>query len=138
MNRLVTYLFLLASLALVSSSTVNPSGHLGTIPAFSDVSGNSLWSSAIRDLAERGYVRGRAANEFAPDAGVTQAEMAVLLVRVARGSAFSPPTADDLWWQSWAAEAEREGLMAHMSNPEAPATRAQMATLMWLAMGRNP
>jgi hypothetical protein len=138
MNRLATCLFRLASLALVSSSTVTPSGQSGTIPAFTDVSGNSLWSSAIRDLAESGYVRGRTADRFEPGAAVTQAEMAVLLVRAAHGPSYQPPASDGEWWEGWAAEAESEGLTPHLSDPDGPASRAQVATLIWLSMQSVP
>lgn len=137
-NRIAVSLFLLVSLALVSSSTATTPTQAGAVPAFSDVRGDGVWPTAIRQLAGAGYVRGRAPGRFAPNAAVTQAEMAVLLVRAARGPAFDVPAADGAWWQGWAAEAEREGLMAYPSNPDAPATRAQMATLMWLAMDQTP
>ena len=137
-NRIAVSLFLLVSLALVSSSTGTTPIQAGAASAFSDVRGVGVWPTAIEQLADAGYVRGRAPGKFAPSSTVTQAEMAVLLVRAARGPAFGPPTADGPWWQNWAVEAEREGLMAPLSDPDAPATRAQMATLMWLAMDRSP
>lgn len=138
MNRVVTSLLLLASLVMLSSSTAQISGQAGTIGAFTDVSGEGVWATAIHDLAADGYVRGRAPGEFAPQAAVTQAEMAVLLVRAAHGPTFEPPASSGDWWQTWAETAENDGLMPHMTNPDAPATRAEVATLMWLSMHHLP
>ncbi len=107
-------------------------------PGFVDVQGDAVWARAIRDLSVQGYVRGRGDNRFEPEAGITEAEMSVLLLRASHGPDYLPPSSGGEWWQDWNRAASAEGLMAVIQDPDAPATRAEVATLMWLAMSDVP
>lgn len=138
MNRLVTALLLVASLGLLPSSTPHVGDASGVATSFRDVPGSSPSATAIRSLAADGYVKGRSPDLFEPNASVTEAEMAVLIMRAAHGPSYRPPASSGQWWEGWVDAAEREGLMKGISNPDSPATRAEMATLMWLSMGSQP
>jgi hypothetical protein len=137
-NRILSTLLLLASLLLVSSGSVRPVHQDRSTSQFVDVAGSATWSTAIGDLAAQGYVHGREAGRFEPEASITRAEMCVLLLRAQHGPDYQPPAIDGEWWEAWTAEAEREGLTSTVTDPSSPATRAEAATLMWLAMGGSP
>jgi hypothetical protein len=138
MNRAVASMLVLGLLVLISSSGLEPLNQDGPSNGFDDVAGSATWTMAIRDLADQGYVHGRSPGKFEPGATVTQAEMSVLLLRAEYGPDYQPPPSNGEWWEGWVQQAEYEGLMAPTSNPSAPATRGEVATLMWLAMGSQP
>jgi hypothetical protein len=138
MNRYIVSLLVLVSIFLLGSSTALPGSTSATHPGFVDVQGNAVWAHAVQDLAQQGFVRGRAENRFEPEAAITEAEMSVLLLRASHGPDYLPPSQGGEWWQDWNREAALEGLMREIQQPDLPATRAEVATLMWLSMTPDP
>ena len=110
-----------------------------------DLSRNSY--DAIEGLRNEGWVVGRSQNppQFVPDSNITRAEMAVLIVRAEKGVNFQPPPAtgsipdvnQNYWGAKWIEIAILLDLMDLYSNgnfyPRNPATRADVAVLLWLA-----
>jgi S-layer homology domain len=138
MNRYLVSLTVLVSFFLLGSSNPAPYEALPTQPGFVDVQGNAVWAQAVLELESHGYVAGRGEDRFEPGAAMTQAEMSVLLLRASHGPDYQPPAYGGEWWQGWAHEAAAEGLMDEIQQPDLPATRAEVATLMWMSMDRQP
>lgn len=112
-----------------------------TPPVFADVAGH--WArDAIEFLTERGVVKGRAGNWFAPEDPVSRCEVVALILRlvVAEPKAFSPaPLAyEDVASDSWYGDAV--GLAVHLDiargtgtgrfEPEMLVTREQLAVFL--------
>jgi hypothetical protein len=112
---------------------------------FYDVPGNHpLWRS-IEGFYARGITTGcgLAPFSYCPDAAVTQAEMAVFLLRAMHEPAYQPPPATGVfadvpvsgkeWMQPWVEEFYRNGIATGCASdplrycPETPATRAATA-----------
>ncbi len=113
---------------------------------FIDVDSDRNTFEAIDGLRKEGWIVGRTSSPpmFFPDATITRAEMAVLIVR-ADGVPVSPlsPTGTipdvpmDLWSAAWIEYAVHTGLMDLVQGsffPDMPPTRADVASLMWLLL----
>jgi len=99
---------------------------------FDDVPDDCTWGHAIQVLGCKGYVCGKEENTFDPQATISRAEMAVLLVRAKFGPEYVPEATSNPWCQCWIDKAVAEELMSPVGDPTVPATRADVTTLMWL------
>lgn len=99
---------------------------------FNDVPDDATWGHAVQVLGKWGYICGNGEGTFNPDATLSRAEMAVLLMKAKYGPDFMPEYTSGAWWGCWVDCAVADGLMKPVSNPNAPATRADVVTLMWL------
>lgn len=99
---------------------------------FSDVPAGEVWGEAIAYVSADGYMVGKGSDIFDPESPITRTEVAVVMLRAKHGTDFTPAQSEGDWWTSWVNEAEAEGLMEAVMTPDAPATRADIATLMWL------
>ena len=99
----------------------------------------------VEDLADAGLTSGCGTNTYCPDAPVSRAEMAVLLLRGIHGPDHVPPAATgqvfadvpaSFWAAAWIEEAAAEGLTSGCGVnplrycPDTSVTRAQMAVLL--------
>ncbi len=114
---------------------------------FIDVDSDRNTFEAIDGLRKEGWIVGRTISPpmFYPDATITRAEMAVVIVRAKHGLAALPPSSAgsipdvpfDLWGAPWIEYAVNGGLIDLIQGnffPDMPATRADVASLMWLLM----
>lgn len=113
---------------------------------FVDVSPDRNTFEAIDGLREEGWMVGRQINPpmFYPDSNVTRAEISVLIVRAFHGPSVKPPSAvgtvpdvpTSYWGASWIEAAINADLMDLFPDgnfyPRNPATRADIASLVWL------
>jgi spore germination protein YaaH len=110
---------------------------------FTDV--QKHWAQAdVLNAANRGWMLGTAADTFAPDAALTRAEAATIIVRAlglesaaASGAAFKDVPATH-WASQNIAIAQQNGLMQGISNdrfaPDQSMTREQMSVLLFRAL----
>ena len=135
---------MLLLIALGGATMVSP---LVIAGPFVDVEPERNTFEAIDELRKEGWVVGRstAPAMFFPDAAITRAEIAVLIVRAKHGVNTLPaspagtipdvPTA--FWGAAWVEYAVNDGLMDLIDGdfyPDVGATRADVASLMWLLM----
>lgn len=94
--------------------------------------------AAIETLCALGAVNGRSASRYEPDAGLTRAEFAVILVRAAglvpkTDGAFADVAASD-WYAPYVGAAHASGVVGGVSYdrfaPNAPITRQEAATML--------
>jgi hypothetical protein len=110
---------------------------------FPDVPANSPFAPWIEDLTQREVVAGCGSGSFCPQAPVTRAQMAVMVLRAVEGPAYAPaacatPPFDDVPcsdpFAAWIAEIARRGLTAGCGGgaycPGAAVTREQMAVFL--------
>ena len=102
------------------------------VAVFIDVPEEEIWGQAIAHVRTEGYMMGKSAEVFDPGAPITRAEIAVVMLRVNHGTDYSPDQVEGDWWTAWVEQAEDEGFLQEGSDPSAPATRADIATLIWL------
>lgn len=129
---------------LVAASTPGYSPPACTTPTFADVP-CSYWAARwIEELFRRGITVGCGGGNYCPETLVTNAEMAVFLLRSKQGSGYMPPACtfapfNDVpcshWAAPWIAEAARRQIMLGCGGgnfcPDGPPiTRAQMAGLL--------
>ncbi|REK69267.1 S-layer homology domain-containing protein [Paenibacillus paeoniae] len=111
---------------------------------FGDIAHVSSWAGrAIEVVAAKGAINGKADGVFDPNANVTRAEFAKMLVRaldLENGSAtenFSDVNAND-WFAPYVAAAAEKGIIKGKSatkfDPSAPIKRAEMATMITRAL----
>lgn len=112
--------------------------------SFTDVPKDLNSSEAIEELRLEGWIVGVGDNEYKPFDTVTRAQMAVLIVREKHGvhvkptplHGAAPDVPQDYWGYKWIAVAVKEGLMDLYDDgnfyPRNPATRADVAVLVWL------
>jgi spore germination protein YaaH len=112
---------------------------------FADV--QSHWAEpSVLAVASRGWMLGTAPDRFAPDAALTRAEAAAILVRVlgfAGETGAAPVSFTDVPPSHWAwhdiAVAQQHGLIQGISDvhfaPDAPMTREQLCALLSRALG---
>jgi hypothetical protein len=108
-------------------------------PVFSDVSDGLFYSGPISWMAGTGLTTGFGDGTFRPDAPVTRAEAVTLLWRLAcaptdtASAAFGDLGAD--WYRqavAWAVAIEAvRGYPDGSFRPDAPLTRAELATVLW-------
>lgn len=111
---------------------------------FGDIAHVSSWAGrAIEVVAAKGAINGKAEGVFDPNANVTRAEFAKMLVRaldLENGSAtedFADVNASD-WFAPYVAAAAQAGIIKGKSatkfDPSAPIKRAEMATMITRAL----
>ena len=116
--------------------------------SFPDVDPDAWYADAVNELASLGYLKGDAKGNFRPNAPITRAEMAALLVRFADAAGADADVADfvDVPATHWACDAIRQaasfgwvnGVGGGRYEPDRPITRAEAAKLFCVALGRNP
>ncbi len=137
----------LATPGIRSLAAVSAGVQSNTVPLvvrFLDVPPGHWAYRFVHLAAERGVAAGCGGGKFCPDAPVTRAQAAVLLLASLRGSGWTPPLpcrgvfADvpcpGHWAADWIEELYRLGITAGCGGgnfcPEEPVTRAQMAVLL--------
>ncbi|MDR1821002.1 MAG: S-layer homology domain-containing protein [Oscillospiraceae bacterium] len=108
---------------------------------FSDIPDGTWYTNAVTWAAENGVVSGTGGGQFSPDANITREQLALILYKY-RGSPAVPagalPFADGQSVSSWAADAVKwcaisgivSGKSDNMFDPQAGATRAEVATML--------
>ena len=113
--------------------------------SFPDVAPDAWYAKAVAELAGLGYLKGGTDGNFRPDAPITRAEMAALLVRFAEGEVEAEASFSDVPATHWAYDAINtaaaygwiNGVGDGRFSPDRPITRAEAAKLMCAVLGRN-
>ena len=113
--------------------------------AFTDVAAGQWYTNAVAWAAQNGIVNGISATEFSPSGDLTREQLATILYRYAEGMGYDVSASSDLSGfpdagdiQSYATQAlswaVAEGLLQGFEDeslqPQATATRAQIATIL--------
>ena len=114
--------------------------------SFTDVDPDAWYAEAVTELAGLGYLKGSPDGSYRPDAPITRAEMAALLVRFAEGEAEDGPTFSDVPETHWAYDAINtaaaygwiNGVGGGRFSPDRPITRAEAAKLICAVLERSP
>ena len=118
--------------------------HTEQVMGFTDVPANSWYAGAVAWAVEQGITSGTSDTTFSPNVSCTRAQMVTFLWRasgtpeIGTTSPFSDVSADAYYYDAvlWAVE---QGITGGTGNgkfsPDAPCTRAQMATFLWRANG---
>ena len=114
---------------------------------FTDVAPDAWYADAVNELAGLGYLKGSPDGSFRPNAPITRAEMAALLVRFAEPEGEIEYTADfvDVPAYHWAYDAIRKaaafgwikGVGDNRFSPDRPITRAEAAKLICVMLDRH-
>ncbi|WP_010276914.1 S-layer homology domain-containing protein [Paenibacillus senegalensis] len=115
-------------------------GVIDNLKSFNDISSVAQWAGqAIETAAAHGIIDGRAPGEFVPQAPVTRAEFAKMIVLVfgleelASSSASFVDVNDSDWFQPYVAAASAAGIVNGRAEgrfePNAHVTRAEMAVM---------
>ena len=116
----------------------------GTENPFTDISKNDYFYDAVLWAVEEGVTGGTGGGKFSPNAPCTRAQMVTFLWRasgspeIGTANPFSDVSSDAYYYDAvlWAAE---QGITGGTGNgkfsPDAPCTRAQMATFLWRVAG---
>ena len=115
---------------------------------FQDIPAGHWAARWIEQLAADGVTSGCGGGNFCPDAPLTRAELAVLLLGARHGSGFIPPPATgtvfndipaDFWAAPWIERLATEGAAAGCGNgnycPERTITRAETAVFLGIVFG---
>jgi uncharacterized protein DUF11/S-layer family protein len=110
---------------------------------FLDVPPQQIFHDFINTVARHGVTAGCGGGDYCPDAAVTRAQAAVLLLKSEHGSAYVPPVCRGVfadvpcpggfgvdWIEQLHAEGVTSGCGGSNYCPDAPATRAQMAVFL--------
>jgi hypothetical protein len=117
-----------------------------TTPVFSDVSASYWGYSAISSLASKGIIAGYPDGTFKPDASITRAEFATMLVKaLALNTSGTTGTFTDVttgaWYYGTVNAAASAGIVSGMGDnlfaPNALVTREQMAVMVAKALGNK-
>ena len=115
---------------------------LPTGTAFLDVPFAAFGAGWIEDVAARGITSGCGGGNFCPNASVTRASMAVLLLRTEHGNGYTPPAATGMFtdvpaadpFAKWIEQLAREGVTTGCGGgkycPNTAVTRGQMAAFL--------
>ena len=118
--------------------------HTEQVMGFTDVPANSWYAGAVAWAVEQGITSGTSDTTFSPNVSCTRAQMVTFLWRangspeIGTTSPFSDVSADAYYCDAvlWAVE---QGITGGTGDgkfsPDAPCTRAQMATFLWRAAG---
>ncbi|WP_209341349.1 S-layer homology domain-containing protein [Flavonifractor sp. AGMB03687] len=118
--------------------------HTEQVMGFTDVPANSWYAGAVAWAVEQGITSGTSDTTFSPNVSCTRAQMVTFLWRasgtpeIGTTSPFSDVSADAYYYDAvlWAIE---QGITGGTGDgkfsPDAPCTRAQMATFLWRANG---
>ena len=111
---------------------------------FTDVPADAWYAGAVAWAVEQGITSGTGNGKFSPDGSCTRAQMVTFLWRasgspeIGTANPFSDVSSDAYYYDAvlWAAE---QGITGGTGNgkfsPDAPCTRAQMATFLWRVAG---
>ena len=111
---------------------------------FTDVPADAWYAGAVAWAVEQGITSGTGNGKFSPDGSCTRAQMVTFLWRVngspgiGTANPFSDVSSDAFYYDAvlWAVE---QGITGGTGDgkfsPDAPCTRAQMATFLWRANG---
>lgn len=111
---------------------------------FSDVDANAWYAQAVMYCQEHGLMSGVGNDRFAPESGLTRAQLAAVLYRIAGAPAVTGSdefidTADGAWYSSAVLWASRQGLVSGYGGgrfgPDDPVTREQMTAIFWRYAG---
>jgi hypothetical protein len=129
-----------------ATATVEAALTAPTAPVFSDVSASYWGYDAISSLSSRGIVSGYPDGTFKPDASITRAEFATMLVKASglntsgTTGTFTDVTAG-AWYYGSVNAAASAGLVSGMGDnlfaPNALVTREQMAVMVAKALGNK-
>jgi len=109
---------------------------------FADVTDLDWYAPFVYRLSDMGITGGCGAGNYCPTSTVTRAEMAVFLLRLEHGSAYTPPAATGVftdvptthWAAAWIEQLASEGITGGCGTglfcPDAHVTRAQMAVFL--------
>jgi hypothetical protein len=137
--------------ALVAGDTVSQAAtatvqSMSTVPVFSDVP-TSYWAyDAINSLSVKDIVSGYPDGTFKPDASITRAEFATMLVKaLGLNTAGSTGQFTDVTTGDWCYGSVNTAVYAsltsgigdHLFSPNDPITREQMAVMVAKALGTN-
>jgi len=138
LNRAEAAVFLVRA---VHGSAFVPPAASGTV--FTDVPASYWAASYIEQVAADGVARGCGANRYCPEALLTRAEAAVLLLRGKHGQSYAPPAGTgtvfhdvpaDYWAVSWIEQLSAEGISGGCGGgnycPDQAMTRAEAAVLL--------
>ena len=118
--------------------------HTEQVMGFTDVPANSWYAGAVAWAVEQGITSGTSDTTFSPNVSCTRAQMVTFLWRasgtpeIGTTSPFSDVSADAYYYDAvlWAV---KQGITGGTGNgkfsPDAPCTRAQMATFLWRVNG---
>ncbi len=118
--------------------------HTEQVMGFTDVPANAWYAGAVAWAVEQGITSGTSDTTFSPNVSCTRAQMVTFLWRasgtpeIGTTSPFSDVSADAYYYDAvlWAVE---QGITGGTGDgkfsPDAPCTRAQMATFLWRANG---
>jgi len=125
---------------LASSTPVDAAGSTEKSPFFSDVTSTEANAVYINYLAQRGLISGFPDGTFQPGGTVTRAQMAQMLIRsnmmdTKPGAVIQfADVKPDHWAYKTISSAVQSGFIAGYPDgtfrPEAPATRAELATML--------
>ena len=111
------------------------------VPSFSDVSEDTYYYGAVDWAVKNGITTGTSATSFSPDMTCTRGQIVTVLWRAAGqpepnsyANAFQDLSPDTFCYKAvlWAVEnGITTGLSATSFGPDAPCTRAQVATFLW-------
>ncbi len=120
--------------------TYQPPPATGTV--FADVPASAFAAAWIEALAAEGISGGCGGNNYCPNAPVSRAQMAILLLKASHGSGYVPPPATGIFRDvvpqsfaaAWIEQLYHEGVTAGCTGgnycPGAPTPRQQMATFL--------
>lgn len=118
--------------------------HVEQAMGFTDVPANAWYAGAVAWAVEQGITSGTSDTTFSPNVSCTRAQMVTFLWRasgtpeIGTTSPFSDVSADAYYYDAvlWAVE---QGITGGTGDgkfsPDAPCTRAQMATFLWRVNG---
>jgi hypothetical protein len=132
MQRRFAFISVMLLLVLVTLCGCADRSEGGMSLHFDDVPASEVWGEAIYRLSDEGYFVGRGEGRFDPLSPLTRAEAAVLMIRAQFGASYTPDGNIVEWWTPWVEKAVAQGFMGEPIDPAAPATRADIATLLWL------
>lgn len=111
---------------------------------FSDVDAGAWYAEAVMYCREHGLITGIGNNQFAPEVGLTRAQLATVLYRIEGAPAVTgtdtfTDTADNLWYSDavlWISQQKiMEGYGGGRFGPKDPVTREQMTTILYRYAG---
>ncbi len=125
---------------VIGSVTKTWTLHVGQ--SFPDVATSNLFYAYIENIFHNGVTGGCGGGDYCPTTSVTRAQMAVFLLKAARGATFVPPPCSGVFgdvtcpslFADWIEELAAEGITGGCGGgnycPSNPVTRAQMAAFL--------
>ena len=112
---------------------------------FADVAEDAYYADAVQWAVENGITSGVSADAFGPDRIVTRAQVILFLYKLAgspsAGSCPFTDVAEDAYYHDAVCWAYEAGITAGTGNglfsPDSECTRAQIVTLLYLALAQN-